>query len=107
MAFIRIISITIIIESWLKRSNQIDFLTKIDRIDQIMRTNLMIDLQYKLQKKQNFRHFLFNWIGAQLGLELSIVVLTCLTQNTAFQIYWAYYTIPLFLCVLRYQQFIS
>lgn len=30
MALIRIISITIVIESWLKRSNQIDFLTKID-----------------------------------------------------------------------------
>lgn len=71
MALIRIISITIVIESWLKRSNQIDFLTKIDQIDGIVRTNLLIDLPYKLQKKRNFRN-LFNWIGAQVSLELSI-----------------------------------
>lgn len=89
MAFIRIISITIVIESWLKRSHRIDFLTKIDHIDRIVRTNLLIDLQYKLQKKLNFRN-LFHWIGAQVFLELSIVLLTCLTQNTSLQIYWAF-----------------
>lgn len=107
MTFIRITSITITIESWLKRSNQIDFLTKIDQIDRIMRTNLMIDLQYGSQKNQNFRNLLFGWIAAQLGLELAMVVRTCLTQDTLFQVYWAFYTIPLFLCMLRYQQFIS
>lgn len=106
MAFIRITSITIVTESWLKRSHQIDFSTMIDQIDQIMRTNLMIDLQHQSQKKQNFRNLL-GWIGALLCLELSMVVLTCLMQNTVLQIYWAFYTLPLFLCMMRYQQFIS
>lgn len=106
MAFIRIISITIVTESWLKRSHQINFLTKIDQIDRIMRIHLMIDLQYQSQKKQNFRNSL-GWIGVLLCLELSMVVLTCLMQNTVLQIYFAFYTLPLFLCVTRYQQFIS
>lgn len=106
MTLIRFISITIVIESWLKRSHQIDFLTKIEHIDRIIHTNLLIDLRYKLQKKLNLRN-LFNSIGAQVCLELSVILLAWLTQNTKLQIFCAFYTIPLFLCMMRYQQFIS
>lgn len=36
-----------------------------------------------------------------------MLLLTCLTQNTLLPIYWAFYSIPLFLCMMRYQQFIA
>lgn len=71
-----------------------------------MHTKLLLDLQFQLQKKHNLRN-LFQWIGVQLCLELSMVVLTCLTQDAVLQIYWILYTMPLFLSVMRYQQFIS
>lgn len=99
MAFIRCISITIVIESWLKRSHQIEFLTKIDQIDRMVRTKLSIDLPYKRQQKQNLRN-LFVWIGAQVGLESSIPFMNSL------DIYWAFYTVPLFFSVMRYLQFV-
>lgn len=106
MALIRCTSITIVIESWLKRSHQIDFLTQIDQIDRIMHTKLLIDLQYKLEQKRHFRN-LTQWIGGQVSLVLSMMLLTSLTQMVVLKIYWAFYTFPLFLCMMRYQQFIS
>lgn len=90
MAFIRCTSITIVIESWLKRSHQIDFLTKIDQTDRIMRAKLLIDLQYESQQKLNFRN-LFGWIGAQVSLELSMVLLIYLKFIGYFILYHYFY----------------
>lgn len=106
MAFIRSIAIIIVIESWLKRSLHIEFLTRIDQIDTITRNKLWIDLRYNLQQRKFFRK-LFIWIGAQLSLELAVVVMASLVQLNVLQIYWLLYTVPLFMCLMRYQQFIS
>lgn len=43
MTLVRFTSVSIVLESWLKRSHQIEFLRKIDRIDDILNTNLLIN----------------------------------------------------------------
>lgn len=106
MALTRITAIVIVIESWLKRSHQIQFLTKIEEIDSIVRTKLMVDLRYDLQQKKYFRG-LFVWIGLQVSLELAMAIMSWLVGMHILRTYFAFYTIPLFMCVMRYHQFIS
>lgn len=106
MALIRFTAIVIMIESWLKRGHQIEFLTKVEEIDLILRTNLMIDLKYELRQKLHIRK-LFVWIGTQLSLELAMLTTAFLVEMPTLRMYWLLYTIPLFICMTRYQQFIS
>lgn len=106
MAFIRCIAVVIVIESWLKRSDQIDFLKQINRIDQIICTKMLIDLQFERQQKQNLREF-FMWIGFLLSLELSVLLMTNLLSMKLLQNYLGFYTLPLFICMMRYHQFVS
>lgn len=81
-------------------------MTKIDQIDTIIRAKLRIDLRYNLQQKKFLRK-LFIWIGAQVSLEIAVVLMASLVQLNILHIYWLLYTVPLFMCLMRYQQFIS
>lgn len=106
MVLIRIVAIVAVIESWLKRSQHIAFLVKIEHIDTIVRTKLSIDLRYDIQREEFVRNC-FMWIGAQVCLELMFLIMTCMVGLPFLQVFWALYTIPLFICLMRYQQFIS
>lgn len=106
MTLVRCTSISIVLESWLKRSHQIEFLRKIDQIDAILNTNLLINLRYTQQHKRNVLQ-LIAWIGLYSLLEIAMVVTIIINDMKVFQLYWTIYTIPLFLCMARYQQFIT
>lgn len=99
-------SISTVFESCLKRSQQIKFLQKIDQIDAILNTNLLIYSKYKHQQKRNFLK-LIAWFVMFLLLQISVVVATIIADMKAFLVYWTLYTIPLFVCMMRYQQFIA
>lgn len=105
MTFIRLTSIIAVMESWLKKPLQIEFLRQIDQIDVIIRSKLSINLDYDSQKKKSFRILLF-YIGATFGLLLAMLAMTTVADMELLQVYWSLYTIPLFVCVMRYHQFI-
>lgn len=105
MILIRFTSISIVVESWQKRSHQIEFFKKINQIDVILNVNLLIQLHYRHQSKRNFVK-LIGWIGLFLSLEISMIFMFASINKQLF-VYWALYTIPLFVCMMRYQQFIA
>lgn len=106
MTLIRITSISITIESLLKRSHQIEFLRKIDQIDNILNTKLIIDAKYNYHQRGNIVKLIV-WIGMFLLLEGNMILSTIVAGMETFQMYFALYTIPLFICLMRYQQFVT
>lgn len=106
MVFVRCTSIAVISESWLKRSTQMEFLRQLDHIDAILHKKLLIDLNYDKQRRVNFRKFI-GWIGLYLSFEVCSGILGIFIETNAYFVYMVFYAIPLFICVMRYHQFIS
>lgn len=106
MNLIRASCILTVVESWIKRLLQIQFLEKIDEIDTIFNRKLEIDLNYGFQRKKSFQRFIL-LIGYYLCLQMIMLVVTFDPALSDFEIFCALYAVPLFVCTLRYQQFIS
>lgn len=106
MALVRCTSLLIVVESWLKRSRQISFLKMINEIDEILHRNLQIDFPYESHRKKCIRKLIV-LVGLYLCLEMILLLVTFDPALKDFETFCAFYAVPLFVCMLRYQQFIS
>lgn len=104
MSLIRCASILIVLDSFIKRHLQVTFLKNISEIDSILNGKLLIDLHYPTQYKRNLLRFVL-FVACYLFVELSMEVRNYCVGGSVFNIYWTFYTIPMFMCMLRYQQF--
>lgn len=106
LTMIRLISIVIVIESWLNRANQIDFLKLIGEVDEILSFNLRIDMDYKSKRWQQRCNLIMNLV---LYCAMQIIVITIIVHFDMgrFPIFWSLYSVPLFIRLMRYNQIIS
>lgn len=104
MTLIRCTSISVVLESWRKRPLQMAFLTKIHQIDTIITSKLLIDLNYNAQRKKNL-HVFIGFIVTFLSTFSSVMISSIVANFPKFLVFWALYLIPLFVCMIRYQQF--
>lgn len=106
MTLVRCTSISIVLESWWKRPLHIAFLTKIHQIDTILTSKLQIDLKYETQQKKHFNIFIV-FVVCYLSASASVMAVSIIAELPPFQLFWTLYIIPLFVCMMRYQQFTS
>lgn len=106
MTLVRVTCISIVIESWLKRSLQISFLNKINEIDTILNKKLQISLNYEMQRRKSIRR-LITIIGLYLCLQMIVFTVSFDPEMSLFLVFCALYAVPLFVCTIRYEQFIS
>lgn len=106
MSFVRVSCISIVIESWAKRSLQISFLNKINEIDTILNKKLQISINYEIQRKKSIRR-LIAMIGLYLCLQTFVITVAFDPEMSLFGMFCALYSVPLFVCTMRVYQFIS
>lgn len=106
MTLVRVTCISIVIESWLKRSLQISFLHKINEIDTILNKKLQISLKYEMQRKKSTCR-LIAMIGLYLCLQTIVLTASFDSELSLFGVFCALYSVPLFVCTMRVYQFNS
>lgn len=103
----RTLSMVIVIESWIKRSEEMDFLNKIAEIDEIMTKQLQIDMEYRKKNGGNIkilmiRIVLFTFVNISFLTATSSVV-----SLKKLRIYWVFLAIPQLIHFIRYHQIVS
>lgn len=107
MTLARVLAILIVIESWKKRSMQIEFLEKISRADSILAYRLNIDLRYE----ENRREMTWKsaaWMLAFLVMQVIFLSLLFADSRSRRMLrFWLSYMTSFFICSMRYQQLVT
>lgn len=107
MTLARVLAILIVIESWKKRCQQINFLEKISKADSILAYRLNINLRYEANRRESSRKSIM-WLLSFVALQ--VIFLTLLISDPLSQRmlrFWLTYTVPFFICSLRYHQMVT
>lgn len=107
MTLARVLAILVVIESWNKRSIQIDFLKKVSKIDSILSYRLNICLRYDSYRRETSWKSIL-WLIAFVAMQIYFVV--TMSKNEADKSllhFWLAYMAPFFICSLRYHQMIT
>lgn len=104
LSLYRSIAIAIVIESYLKSSQQIKFLQMIEDADEILVKDLRLNIKWEAACKENLKRLLFQFFYFVLTSVTMIYVVKTVGVAANFDIYWYFVSFPIFLCIMRYHQ---
>lgn len=105
MFTIRLAACTIIAEAILKLNKQIEFLQQINRVDQILRRKLQIEIDYKNEQIQN-NIFTVIWILTCFSCVICVLVIFLQLNAPMVVRYWLFYTLSFPLCSIHYHRLV-
>lgn len=103
----RMLSMITVMESWIKRSKEMEYLNKIAEVDEIMIKQLQIDMDYRKKNRGNKKILIIRLVL------LTIVNISFLSATSSvlspkkLGFYWTFLVIPQFIHFIRYHQIVS
>lgn len=103
----RILSMVIVIESWIKRSKEMEFLNKIAEIDEMMITQLQIDMNYRKKNRGNKKFLIIRIVSFTLVNISFLSSTSSVLSPKILRFFWTFIAIPQFIHFMRYHQIVS
>lgn len=107
MTLARLLAILIVVESWVKRPMQIDFLERINKVDSILVYRLNIDLPYKANRRETSCKSIA-WLLTFTAMQIVFLSLLIADPFSKRMLrFWLSYMMSFFICTLRYHQMVT
>lgn len=109
MTLTRVVAIFCVIESWQKRSLQIKFFGKINKIDSILAVRLNIDLRHEANRRETTWKSII-WLLSIISLHaifLTVLLINPDPESQRLMHFWLGYMVPFTVSSLRYHQMVT